>query len=125
MQSGNVKIAGQDMPIYYGMFARQQYLDELGINIADMADEEKTEQILNRANTLEGSIRLAYICIKDGHRKAKKEFSLTYEDFCDLLDDEPDYLSVLNTISEYVTGNSPAVETPTAKNGKAPKQAKS
>lgn len=121
MQTGSVTIAGQKMPIYYGMLARQQYLNAIGVSVLDLADEAKQAEFIEKISTLENSIRLAYICVKDGHRKERKDFDLTYEDFCDLLDEDEDYLNVLNEVSDYVNSNTPQQEDK-LKNGKAPKQ---
>lgn len=65
-------------------------------------------------------MRLAYIVVKDGHRHLKKEFSYSYEEFCDLLDTEENLEDAINEISAYVELVSPK-ETESEKNLKAPK----
>lgn len=72
MQSGNVNIGGQNLPVSFNLNAIRLFCKENGLKISQLAGIEEDFDL---------SIRLAYAGVKEGHRLEKKEFTLDIDDF--------------------------------------------
>lgn len=89
-----ITLAKQKFPMSFGLWAMKNLCDDLGI-----AQSEFIEA-LNK-NPLSFSIDLAYHTMKDGFRKANKEFTLTKPQIADLLDqDESSITKLFNAFIE-------------------------
>jgi len=76
-----VIINGKDYPVKYGFSALRVFTKLTNTTINDLGRLVDTM-------TLDHAICLCYAGLKDGHRVADKEFTLTIEDVADLLDDD-------------------------------------
>lgn len=75
-------------------------------NAALVAFEEKTGDsiaTIGEGTTYAKMMRLIYFGLQDGARKAKKDFDLTFEDVCDLMDEDPDSLENMMKVFEKST----------------------
>lgn len=65
-------------------------------NAALVAFERETGISLIGGNlnlNYEATLQLAYVAARDGARKERKDFGLTFEDFCDALDEDRNALT--------------------------------
>ena len=85
MKYKKIKIGETEYPIAFGMFALSEFLEEVGLTLSELGN-------LGSSLTLKQALKLAYIGFEDGARKAKEEFDLSFEDVCDLFDDDQDAL---------------------------------
>lgn len=82
----DVKVKGKAYPCNYGMAALSEFLDAEGLKLSDLST-------FGQDMALSTALRLVYIGLKDGARKAKKEFNLSFEDVCDLVDDDQELIT--------------------------------
>ena len=78
-------IAGKEYPVSFGSAAIAAFEKETGVSISTIGD----------GTPYFNTLRLIHTGLKDGARKAKKTFSLEFESFCDLLDDDPEAVTRL------------------------------
>jgi hypothetical protein len=77
-----VMINGKDYPCRFGMAALMEYTKQTNTKINDLGN-------LGNDMTMEQAITLCWCGLKDGARKAKKQFDMETVDIADLLDDDP------------------------------------
>lgn len=82
MKYKEIKVSGKTWPVSLGTNALSEFLDDQKLSLMDM---EK----LGETMSLRQAVKLFYFGLKDGARKAKKEFELTIEEVGDLIDDFP------------------------------------
>ena len=78
------QIAGKEVPVSFGNAALIRFEEETGISILNLGTTP-----LNYKN----SLVLIFEGLRDGHRKDKKDFTMTFDDLCDYLDEDPNALS--------------------------------
>lgn len=76
-----ILINGTDYPCRFGMAALMDYTKKTNTKLNDFEN-------LGNDMTLEQAITLCWCGLKDGARKAKKNFNLTIEDVADLVDED-------------------------------------
>lgn len=105
-----IDISGGTYPISFGMAALAKFLDLAELQLSDLND-------LQSRLTLTNTLQLVHIGLQEGGRKAGKPYEGTFEETCDMLDEEPDTLAkVLDLFADSL----PQEE----KKGKAPAQKK-
>lgn len=77
------QLAGKEVPVSFGNAALIRFEEETGISILNLGTTA-----LNYKN----SLILIYEGLRDGHRKDKKDFTMTFDDLCDYLDEDTDAL---------------------------------
>jgi len=80
--TSEVKINGKALPCSFGMAALSAFLESEGMKLSDL------DGFGENGLSLKTALNLVYHGIKDGHRREKKPFGLSYEDVCDLVDEE-------------------------------------
>ncbi len=74
-------INGKDFPVRYGMAALMDFTKKTNIKVNELDK-------LGQEMTIEAAIALCWAGLKNGARKAGKEFELTLLDVADLIDDD-------------------------------------
>lgn len=87
-----VQVNGAVLPVHFGSAALSAFLDEVGATLADLQSGEFAQKLTYRHTLL-----IAFYGIKDGHRKQRKDFSLTFDDIADAVDENPDLLQICMT----------------------------
>lgn len=108
-----VKVNGKAFPCSFGMAALSHFLDTQGLKLADL------ETFGEDGLSLTAALQLVYEGIKDGHRREKKPFDMSYEDVCDLVDQDQ---SLIGQCIEVFGKSMPQPGVP--KNGQALPKAK-
>lgn len=85
-----VKIGEKEYPVSFGNAALVAFEADTGISISSIGEN----------TPYSNTIRLVYIALRDGARRAKQEFTMTFEAMCDLLDDHPGALETIMTAFE-------------------------
>ena len=78
------QIAGKEVPVSFGNAALIRFEEETGISILNLGTTP-----LNYKN----SLVLIFEGLRDGHRKDKKDFTMTFDDLCDDLEEDPNALT--------------------------------
>lgn len=81
MKYAVVQISGQEWPVSFGMAALASFLDEIGLKISQL-------ESLNDHLSLTATLKLAHTGLVDGGRKAGKPYEKTFEETCDLIDED-------------------------------------
>jgi hypothetical protein len=79
----HTQLAGKEVPVSFGNAALIRFEEETGISILNLGTTP-----LNYKN----SLILIYEGLRDGHRKDKKDFTMTFDDLCDYLDEDAEAL---------------------------------
>lgn len=87
----HVTINSTPYPVYLGMHALSEWGEENNVEASELGDA------LSKL-TLKQGLTLAHTALKDGARKAGKEFSMSYPEVCDMIDEAGP-----NKISEIIT----------------------
>lgn len=111
-----VEISGTKHPIYYGMAALDEFLTIQNITLRQLStltDNMSFSMIIN----------LVMVGLKHGYRRAGKDFTISYEDVADMMDENPDlFKTCMDLFSEAMPkpenngqekGNSKALRTKT------------
>ncbi len=89
-----ITINKTQMPIRFGMNALRLFCKATNKNLNDLSK-------LGQDLSLDDSVHLINAGLKDGHRKAGKEYSFTIEDVSDWLDDDINILTeAMNIFAE-------------------------
>ena len=96
-----VKINGEEYPVSFGLMALADFCKMQGLSFVDLTTN------LSDKLDLHGVLSLIHTGIKDGCRKAKKDFSLTIADVADLLDSDP---TALERVLEQFTDSLPGTK---------------
>lgn len=78
-----IEVGGVKHPIYYGMAALDEFLNIQNITLQQLS-------ALTDNMTFSTIINLVMVGLKHGHRRANKEFTMSYEDVADMMDESPD-----------------------------------
>lgn len=89
LEGKKIRIGKQAFPIRISVRAQIEYEALTGESVSDMKTGE-TEKL----------IKFFYVMVKAGARSEKKEFSYSYEEFLDLIDDH--YLDFITDLFEAV-----------------------
>lgn len=81
-----IEIAGKEYPVSFGNATIVSFETKTGVSI------DSLQSNLPFTN----SLRLFFEAMRVGHRRAKAKFSMTFDDFCDLLDEDPDAIARLS-----------------------------
>ena len=99
-----LKIPGRTLYISFNLRVILQFTKEYG-GSEGSANIDIQEVISNSG--LEGQMKLFWMALKEGHRKAKKDFDMEFDpDFFDFIDDNPD---VIEEIAKSFTESMPQV----------------
>lgn len=99
-----LKIPGRTLYISFNLRVILQFTKEFG-GSEGSANIDIQEVISNSG--LEGQMKLFWMALKEGHRKAKKDFDMEFDpDFFDFIDDNPD---VIEEIAKSFTESMPQV----------------
>lgn len=109
-----IDLAGANVPVYFGSFALANFAESEGLTLQELFNV-KEESV-----TFMFVLKLAYCGIFDGARVAKID-PISFEDFCDALDDDPDAMTRI--MDEYKGSVTVQKKTPTAE-AKIPKARK-
>jgi len=77
-----VNLNEKDFPIHFGIGTLRKFSSEAKIPIAKFSNGKMMEEL-----TLDDLMTMIFIAFKEGHRKAKKKFSLDIDAVCDLIDE--------------------------------------
>lgn len=100
MKYTDVEIGGELFPVSFGMNALQGFCRHEGIALHEL------EMKLGTRMTLGEAMSLIYFGLKDGHRKAGKDFDMTMAQVNDLFDDDFEALErVLAAFSDSTLAN--------------------
>lgn len=72
-----------ELPLYFGSNAMSEFLGDRPLS--ELQDGRFAERL-----TYADTIRIVYLALKEGARKAGKEFVLSFEQVGDLIDDNPE-----------------------------------
>lgn len=90
-------LAGKEVPVSFGNAALIRFEEETGISILNLGNTP-----LNYKN----SLKLIYEGLRDGHRKANKDFTMTFDDLCDYLDEDTEALTrIMDLLTKSMPGN--------------------
>ena len=106
----NIKINGADYPIFFGMNALRKIFAELGIYFNYMS------RLANMV--LDESFLIIHIGLQEGARRSNKDFALSFDEVCDLFDDDMNGFTMVTKAIEIFTDSLPMQE---EGNAKAPK----
>jgi len=99
-----LKIPGRTLYVAFNLRVVLQFQKEYGKEGSSNNDLEK----LIAEVGLEGQMKLFYMALKEGHRKAKKDFDMEFDpDFFDFLDDNPE---AIEEIASAFNDSIPQVE---------------
>lgn len=101
-----IESGGKSLPFSFGMAALARFCESEGLALADLATIAEGMSALRALN-------LVWHGLADGHRREKKQFTLTIDDVGDLLDEDPDLLQkCMDALPKYMPqadeGNAPA-----------------
>ncbi len=102
----NIKLAGANVPIYFGSFALANFAESENLTLAELFS------IKEESVTFMFVLKLAYCGVFDGARIAKTD-AMPFEDFCDALDQDPEAMTRIMEV--YQTSVSVQKKTGTAK----------
>ena len=98
-----LKIPGRTLYVSFNLRVVLQFQKEFAKEGSSNIDIEK---LISEVG-LEGQMKLFYLGLKEGHRKAKKDFDMEFDpDFFDFIDDNPD---VIEEIAKSFTESMPQV----------------
>lgn len=114
MKVKEIQVADSSYPLSFGSAALAAFLDSVGATLQDLQTGDFGKNLTYR-DTLE----LVYYALKDGHRRTGKEFSLNFEQVCDLVDDSDNELlnAAMDVFQVSVQGQEPG----NRKGAKAPR----
>jgi hypothetical protein len=99
-----LKIPGRTLYVSFNLRVILQFTKEYG-NEEGSANIDIQDAIAKSG--LEGQMKLFWMALKEGHRKAKKDFDMSFDpDFFDFIDDNPD---VIEEIAKSFTDSMPQV----------------
>jgi hypothetical protein len=95
-----LKIPGRTLYVAFNLRVVLQFQKEYGKEGSSNNDLEK----LIAEVGLEGQMKLFYMALKEGHRKAKKDFDMEFDpDFFDFLDDNPEAIEeIANAFNDSI-----------------------
>lgn len=101
-----IESAGQKLPFSFGMSASARFCESEGLDISDLPS-------IGQNLTLIRALNLVWHGLADGHRREKKEFTMTVDDVGDMMDEDPDFLQkCLDALPKHMpqadAGNAPA-----------------
>lgn len=110
MDTAHVTINGEEYPYLMGRGAIRLYCRKKGVADVGMQDLGK----VLREQTTEDNDLLNYLCIKAGCSLEGKTFDMTYDEFTDLLDEQPHLVDEMDRIAmeqspqpEQISGATP------------------
>ncbi len=77
----HIQIGSQELPINFGLACLAELEQLFGCSVAQLGQQIESGGI-------GAAMQLIHVALKHGHRKAGKEYENTYEQTCDLLDEE-------------------------------------
>jgi hypothetical protein len=101
-----LKIPGRTLYISFNLRVILQFTKEYGGS--EGSANIDIQDVISKCG-LEGQMKLFWMALKEGHRKAKKDFDMDFDpDFFDFIDDNPD---VIEEIAKSFTESMPQVTT--------------
>lgn len=92
-----IKIAGVELPVHFGSYTLGSFCRERNITVSDLAN-------LGTSLDLLGMYELALSGVRSGYTKQGGKCPYDLEQFCELLDNEPEGLNkVMEVFSDSVT----------------------
>ena len=99
-----LKIPGRTLYISFNLRVVLQFTKEYGGS--EGSANTDIQDVIGKSG-LEGQMKLFWMALKEGHRKAKKDFDMEFDpDFFDFIDDNPD---VIEEIAKAFTDSMPQV----------------
>ena len=77
----HIQIGSQELPINFGLACLAELEQIFGCSVAQLGQQIESGGI-------GAAMQLIHVALKHGHRKAGKEYETSYEQTCDLLEEE-------------------------------------
>jgi hypothetical protein len=116
MKVQTVTVNNDSYPLSFGSAALAAFLDSVGATLNDLQTGEFGQKL-----TYRHTLQATFYAMQDGFRREKREFTLTFDDVCDLIDDCPELLETAMDVFQQSVGGENK-ETGKAKGAKAPRR---
>ena len=94
-----IEFNDKQIPVHFGVAARAEAMTMMGLSL-------QQDGFAKITLTMESMQKIAFTGIKHGARKAGQQFTQSYYDWCDTLDDVPNYMDLISKCVEVFSEES-------------------